>query len=592
MKFVGLVSGGKDSLFNILHCVENGHELVCLANLHPPEGVADEMDSFMYQTVGYHALSMYGECLGVPLYRGAIEGSSKAIGLEYEATEKDETEDLFRLLKTVKECQPEVEGVSVGAILSNYQRTRVEDVCNRLGLTSLAFLWQRRQDELLDEIVDSGVDARIIKTAAVGLGKQHLGRSLGEARADLIKYHEMYGIHLCGEGGEYETLVVDAPIFRKRLHLDMQNSHIKDLSSEFVSYLERIKVDLHEKDTSPQSWHIPVPPLLNERFRETHDEDCPDIDYPSTGTTETSKDEKAVYIECQSSTYRTENDAIVFNNLQSPDNNNPDIEKETQRVFNLLDEELQKHNLDYASLTSITLLLKDMGDFDTVNRIYKTRFSRSLPPARLCIATRRIVGMVQLSAVASEAARTGLHVQGCSYWAPSNIGPYSQAIFTNDVYYFSGQIGLIPATLQLHTSLKTQSILALQNLVNVAVAQSADINAVFCFITDRNLYKPIQQIWKSVAQALDPVETLVKARNNLVVAVVDNLPKNAAVEWAALGSTSTSCAEFFVTSTLPKSHLQSIVFTTTRTSTPGHVIPVNAVYDANSSQISLAAVVM
>jgi diphthine-ammonia ligase len=590
MKFVGLVSGGKDSLFNILHCIENGHELACLANLHPPEGVADEMDSFMYQTVGYHALSMYGECLGVPLYRGAIEGSSKAIGLEYEETEKDETEDLFRLLKDVKEAQPEVEGVSVGAILSNYQRTRVEDVCNRLGLTSLAFLWQRRQDELLDEIIGSGVDARIIKTAAVGLGRPHLGRSLGDVRADLIKYHEMYGIHLCGEGGEYETLVVDAPVFKKRLHLDMENSVVKDFSSEFVAYLERIKVQLHDKDAGPEENQssVPVPPLLSDRFQETY-EDCPDADYP-TDTATVSLAEEPVVIDCRPTSYRTEQETVVFNNLQSP--TPADVATETRHVFEELGRELQTYDLDYGSLASITLLLKDMADFETVNQVYQTRFSKALPPARLCIATRRIPRKVQLSAVASEEARIGLHVQGRSYWAPSNIGPYSQAIFTNDVYYFSGQIGLIPASLQLHPSLKTQSILALQNLVNVAVAQNARINVVMCFITNTSLYKPVQQIWASVTQALDPVDTLVAARNSLIVAVVDNLPKNAAVEWAALGSTSTSQANFSVTSTLPQSQTQAIVFTTTPTSTPGHVIPVNALYDVSSRQTSLAAVVV
>lgn len=587
MKFVGLVSGGKDSLFNILHCIQNGHELVCLANLHPPEGIADEMDSFMYQTVGYHALSMYGECLGVPLYRGTIDGSSKAIGLEYEETEKDETEDLYKLLKKVKDAQPEVEGVSVGAILSNYQRTRVEDVCNRLGLTSLAFLWQRRQDELLDEIIGSGVDARIIKTAAVGLGKEHLGRSLGDVRSDLIKYNEMYGIHLCGEGGEYETLVVDAPIFKKKLHLDMANSTIRDFSSEFVSYLERIKVQLVDKqDASTAEFNVPVPPLLNERFQETYDE-CPFDDHSTDLTTAPSEESP---FECQQSIYRTEQNAIVFNNLQSSEPS--DVETETEIIFETLDRELKSHNLHYSSLVYITVLLKDMRDFEKVNQIYKSHFSKSLPPARLCIETHRIPHKVQLSTIASEEARIGLHVQGRSYWAPSNIGPYSQAIFTNGVYYFSGQIGLIPASLQLHQTLKTQSTLALQNLVNVADAQNARIDVVMCFITNNNLYKPIQQIWNSVTQPLDPIETLVKARTKLIVAVVDDLPKNAAVEWAALGSINSSQAEFSVTSVLPQSQTQSIIFTTMPTLSSGNIIPVKALYDINTSQTSLVATVI
>lgn len=66
-------------------------------------------------------------------------------------------------LSASKERFPEVKGVASGAILSNYQRTRVENVCERLGLTSLAYLWRRPQSMLLEEMVDAGVDAVLVK---------------------------------------------------------------------------------------------------------------------------------------------------------------------------------------------------------------------------------------------------------------------------------------------------------------------------------------------------------------------------------------------------------------------------------------------
>ena len=84
-------------------------------------------------------------------------------------TKNDETEDLLRLLKTVKAAHPEIEAVSVGAILSNYQRARVENVCGRLGLTCLAYLWQRDQKELLGEMINAGLTAVVIKVAAIGI---------------------------------------------------------------------------------------------------------------------------------------------------------------------------------------------------------------------------------------------------------------------------------------------------------------------------------------------------------------------------------------------------------------------------------------
>lgn len=64
---------------------------------------------------------------------------------------------------------PEVEGVSSGAILSDYQRNRVESVCARLGLVSLAYLWRRDQSELLAEMIDAGINAVLIKVAALGI---------------------------------------------------------------------------------------------------------------------------------------------------------------------------------------------------------------------------------------------------------------------------------------------------------------------------------------------------------------------------------------------------------------------------------------
>ena len=50
---VALVSGGKDSTYAMMKCVAAGHRIVALANLHPPAHVHEELDSFIYQTVGH-----------------------------------------------------------------------------------------------------------------------------------------------------------------------------------------------------------------------------------------------------------------------------------------------------------------------------------------------------------------------------------------------------------------------------------------------------------------------------------------------------------------------------------------------------------
>ena len=74
-------------------------------------------------------------------------------GLKYNVTAGDEVEDMFALLSEVKRQIPSISAVSSGAIASDYQRLRVESVCSRLGLVSLAYLWKQDQTLLLEEMV-------------------------------------------------------------------------------------------------------------------------------------------------------------------------------------------------------------------------------------------------------------------------------------------------------------------------------------------------------------------------------------------------------------------------------------------------------
>ena len=134
-------------------CQHYGHEVVALANLLPTQEEVDELDSYMYQTVGHQIVAAYASCMGLPLYRRKILGASKDQRLVYEDTAGDEVEDLAALLAYIKSEIPDVGAVSSGAIASDYQRTRVERVCSRLGLVSLAYLWHQPQDPLLQRMV-------------------------------------------------------------------------------------------------------------------------------------------------------------------------------------------------------------------------------------------------------------------------------------------------------------------------------------------------------------------------------------------------------------------------------------------------------
>ncbi|KAJ2559868.1 diphthine--ammonia ligase [Coemansia sp. RSA 1933] len=249
MKVVALVSGGKDSTYNMMKCVEDGHEIVALAHAHPPEDATnEEMDSFLFQTVGSSAVGTIAECMGVPFYHAEIRGTAVTQTLDYELTQGDETEDLFLLLKQVMENHPEVGAVSVGAIFSSYQANRVQHVCDRLGLKMLAYLWHREQVALLREMVGSGVRAILIKVAAYKLGQDDLGKTLEEMEPKLVALSDKYGIHACGEGGEFESFTLDCPLFSRRIVIDECHPVVHSQSEDApVVYLRITKVHTEPK---------------------------------------------------------------------------------------------------------------------------------------------------------------------------------------------------------------------------------------------------------------------------------------------------------------------------------------------------------
>lgn len=216
MRFCALLSGGKDSVYAAHLLQREGHTLVCAAHLAPPAGGPEELDSFMFQTVGHGGVGAVAACMGVPLYSGEIGGRSLCTSLEYTATEGDEIEDLHRLLGRVAEAEG-VEGVSCGAVLSRYQRARLEEVCGRLGLRPLCPLWGRDQEELLRAMARDGHDAIICKVASAGLGVRHLGRLVSELLPELLELQARWGTNVAGEGGEYETFTVSSPCFVRPL---------------------------------------------------------------------------------------------------------------------------------------------------------------------------------------------------------------------------------------------------------------------------------------------------------------------------------------------------------------------------------------
>ncbi|XP_067943459.1 uncharacterized protein [Watersipora subatra] len=489
MRVVGLISGGKDSCFNLLKCVAEDHEVVALANLHPADSSIGELNSYMYQTVGHEMIGAVAEALELPLYRRALKGTSLSVGKSYDGPEAgDEVEDLYELLKEVKEAH-NIQGVSVGAVLSDYQRVRVENVCCRLGLTSLGYLWSCNQTELLTEMLACQVEAVLVKVACIGLKpKEHLNRPLSSLVRHLTTLNKDYGVHMCGEGGEYESLTLDCPLYNSKIIIE-ESEIVEDTPSDIapVGHLRVNKYRLEPKadEVRSVSWLDRVRQLPLKTSCTFTEDFLSSV--PATAAVSFSKTEYSNLVTCWPEKHLSvvkSSETEVFCSLQAA--NTGDVEVSTKSMMDELKGILESHKLDFSSASYVLLYISDMSLFSRINAVYKDYFGIN-PPPRICVeAVLPETSLFHAMILCSRKPKDTRHVQGVSHWAPSCIGPYSQVAKVGSNVYVSGQIPLVPGSMKpLVTGFPGQSQLALDHALSVATSMSVSeehVATAHCYI--------------------------------------------------------------------------------------------------------------
>ncbi|MEK6972648.1 MAG: diphthine--ammonia ligase [archaeon] len=201
MKLVSLFSGGKDSTFAIHKARREGHEIVCLLTM-----LSENDASYMFHTSNIKIAEYSAACLDLPIIFAETKGEKEK-----------ELSDLSEILHDLKKSIG-IEGVLTGAIKSNYQKERVDNICEKLNLKSVAPLWHTDERKLIEEMLAEGFQIIFVGVAAAGLDESWLGRMLDEdSLKDLIALNKKYGISIVGEGGETESFVLDCPIFKKSI---------------------------------------------------------------------------------------------------------------------------------------------------------------------------------------------------------------------------------------------------------------------------------------------------------------------------------------------------------------------------------------
>ena len=197
MRLAGLLSGGKDSVYAAHLAQEKGHTLAYLVSLR-----SENPDSYMFHTVNIDLTRLQAEAWGIPYIVATTKG-----------LKEEELADLKAVLARL-----EADGVVTGAIASKYQADRVDKLCKELGLIHFHPLWGVDREYLLNKVLKLGMRIIFSAVAAYGLTQTWLGEPLTQARiADLRELHIKYGVDMCGEGGEYESLVTDTPWFKKQI---------------------------------------------------------------------------------------------------------------------------------------------------------------------------------------------------------------------------------------------------------------------------------------------------------------------------------------------------------------------------------------
>lgn len=189
-------SGGKDSCLAAYKAKQAGYELAYLANTI----------SFDHKRVRFHGLKaefiqQQAQALGIPLFQ--------------KATTPDNYENEYiENLKTIV-GQADIYGLVLGDIFLQDCYDWAENICKKLGIKLIEPLWQIPSEKILTEFINARFEGYVVSTQANILGEQWIGKKLDQKfLADIKKVPD---IDICGENGEYHSVVIDGPLFRKRI---------------------------------------------------------------------------------------------------------------------------------------------------------------------------------------------------------------------------------------------------------------------------------------------------------------------------------------------------------------------------------------
>lgn len=210
MKVAILASGGKDSCYAHWWALMRGWEVEALVTT-----VVTGEDSLMFQIPGVEFAGLHARSCAIPWVRFEVSGQPER--------EVGELQTALATEMVHGGVLEKIDGLVSGALRSDYQRSRLELMCELLGLRSFSPLWHNDGSSHLENLVSEGFEVVIGSVSCDGLGPEWLGRTLErEALTELKALARRHRFNVDGEGGEFETVVIAAPHLRHRIEWEAE----------------------------------------------------------------------------------------------------------------------------------------------------------------------------------------------------------------------------------------------------------------------------------------------------------------------------------------------------------------------------------
>ena len=199
-----LFSGGKDSMYAAWLAKKEGYEISCLISI-----ISENEESYMFHTPSIRRVEEQAKSMGIPLIIVKTKGKKEK-----------ELIDLERAIKLARKDY-DISGVVSGAVESVYQASRIEKICNKLKIECFNPLWQKNQLELLEDLIKNKFEVIVVGVFAYPFDEKWLGRKIDiKFINEIKKLQEKYKINVAGEGGEFESFVINCPLFKKKLKVN------------------------------------------------------------------------------------------------------------------------------------------------------------------------------------------------------------------------------------------------------------------------------------------------------------------------------------------------------------------------------------